>query len=467
MINSTFYPTPREVIRQMIQPFYAEIAGLNRTYSTIKGKVLEPSAGKGDIVDYLVEQRIVKADSVYCVESEQTLRDTLHGKNYQVVGTDFLEFDEPYDFQFVLMNPPFKEGAKHLLHAWSILNDGKIACVLNAETVRNPYTDERKRLKTLIDAFGEVKFIGQAFIDAERKTSVETCIVWLTKESAKGTHEWLDPSKFEADAFDHFGTVDNGVYAPLASGDLLESLEASYKRAMQLVRERHQAEKELAFHLSAVSADDSHRKIEESLDVELSAVKTAYWRYIFTKTGIANRLTSAARAKFFEMQQQYYHMAFSAKNVMELVGSFILNSDVLMHQCAEEVAEIAMRYHKDNRVYKEGWKTNKYYEIHKKIIIPPPYYGLRYKQYDFTDDLEKVLGFLSGINVNSETFISVRGALAHTSSFGDGHQDEASTTFFDVKTFKKGTMHITFKDQDLLDALNIFANGGKKWVKAA
>ena len=44
MFNSEFYPTPAEVIEIMLQG------------ETIENKtILEPSAGKGDIVDYLNE----------------------------------------------------------------------------------------------------------------------------------------------------------------------------------------------------------------------------------------------------------------------------------------------------------------------------------------------------------------------------------------------------------------------------
>ena len=40
------------------------------------------------------------------------------------------------------MNPPFSEGDKHLLKAINIMkNGGQIVCILNAETIKNPYSN--------------------------------------------------------------------------------------------------------------------------------------------------------------------------------------------------------------------------------------------------------------------------------------------------------------------------------------
>ncbi|WAR46323.1 hypothetical protein [Methylomonas rapida] len=83
------------------------------------------------------------------------------------------------------MNPPFSEGAKHVLKAWEILFDGEIVAILNAETVRNPFSKERLLLLRLIEQHGEVEFLQEMFVgeDAERKTPVDVALVWLKKTS--------------------------------------------------------------------------------------------------------------------------------------------------------------------------------------------------------------------------------------------------------------------------------------------
>jgi len=60
------------------------------------------------------------------------------GRQVAVVGHDFLEFKMGAIYSHIIMNPPFSQGAAHVLHAWHILYDGEIVALLNAETVRNP-----------------------------------------------------------------------------------------------------------------------------------------------------------------------------------------------------------------------------------------------------------------------------------------------------------------------------------------
>mgnify|MGYP003290709934 CR=1 FL=1 len=59
------------------------------------------------------------------------------------------------------MNPPFSNGDKHLLKALQIQqNGGKVVCLLNAETIRNPYTETRKTLVDLLEKYeAEIEYI--------------------------------------------------------------------------------------------------------------------------------------------------------------------------------------------------------------------------------------------------------------------------------------------------------------------
>lgn len=73
------------------------------------------------------------------------------------------------------MNPPFNQGCKHVLHAWDILFDGEIVAILNAETVKNPFSAERRLLAQLIEDHGSVEYIKDAFMDpdTQRKTRLK------------------------------------------------------------------------------------------------------------------------------------------------------------------------------------------------------------------------------------------------------------------------------------------------------
>lgn len=172
-----FYPTPESLLEKITE---------NIQWGKIQS-VLEPSAGKGDILDYLDKKHKEKFyrtsffdnRTVDCVEINPTLRATLIGKNYHVVADDFLKFRTYFHYDLIIMNPPFDNGAAHLLKALSMQeNGGGIICILNAETVRNPYTNERKELISKLEELNaDIRFYEEAFADAENSASVEVAVV--------------------------------------------------------------------------------------------------------------------------------------------------------------------------------------------------------------------------------------------------------------------------------------------------
>lgn len=49
---------------------------------------------------------------------------------------------------------------------------------------------------------------------------------------------------------------------------------------------------------------------------------------------------------------------------------------------------------------------------------------------------------------------------------GTHYAEPFSSTFFDIRIFKKGTVHLIFRDKDLLAQFNRAAAQGKNWVGA-
>jgi hypothetical protein len=107
-----FFPTPRPVIERMLE--LAEVETHHR--------VLEPSCGKGDILDALKEE--CDGIELIAIERNRTLEDVLSAKGHEVTFADFLEHAGSYDR--VVMNPPFEElqDITHVKHAYSLLTPG-------------------------------------------------------------------------------------------------------------------------------------------------------------------------------------------------------------------------------------------------------------------------------------------------------------------------------------------------------
>src|SRR3990167_6812915 len=101
-----FYPTPKKLIEKMIEGVkFEEI----RT-------ILEPSAGKGDICDYLKEHTSFyrhNRGEIDVIEIEPSLQATLKGKDYNFIFDDFLKFDTLKRYDLIIANFPFSEGDRH------------------------------------------------------------------------------------------------------------------------------------------------------------------------------------------------------------------------------------------------------------------------------------------------------------------------------------------------------------------
>jgi 16S rRNA G1207 methylase RsmC len=83
---------------------------------------LEPSCGKGDIVDATKTE--CPDASLHAIEMNRTLSDILSAKGHDVEFGDFLEHRGQYDR--IVMNPPFEDGADmvHIRHAFQQLRPG-------------------------------------------------------------------------------------------------------------------------------------------------------------------------------------------------------------------------------------------------------------------------------------------------------------------------------------------------------
>lgn len=179
--NRDYYPTPGKLIDKML-------SGID--FDKIE-TILEPSAGSGNIVDALRQKEKIhnkyhryeeyKFD-IDCIEIDPNLQHILKGKEYRVVHNDFITYDTMKEYDLIIMNPPFSNGCKHLLKALEIQSrtGGAVICLLNAETIRNAYTNERIDLQRKLTEYNaEIEFIQDAFLDtdAERKTSVEIALI--------------------------------------------------------------------------------------------------------------------------------------------------------------------------------------------------------------------------------------------------------------------------------------------------
>lgn len=166
-----FFPTPKAIVEKMLDE--ADIKPGE--------KVLEPSAGKGNIADAIRESYPDNALDV--VEWNASLNELLTEKGHNVVGVDFLQQSGEYDK--IIMNPPFEKGQDidHIKHAYSLLNDGgRVVCIMS----EGPFFRSDKKateFREWLDSLGGVseKLPEGSFKSSERSTGVNTRLVVIDK----------------------------------------------------------------------------------------------------------------------------------------------------------------------------------------------------------------------------------------------------------------------------------------------
>lgn len=521
IFDKEFFPTPKETVIKMVTP-YIDILPT--------ATILEPSAGNGAILDTItkigLDKTITNARGdirhiditanprhVYAIEKNLELTMILQQKDYKVIAQDFLSFQPEHHFDLILMNPPFSNGDDHLLHAWEILRGGEIACLLNAETIRNPYTAARKRLSKIIKQNGSVEYIGQAFKTADNPTDVEVALVRLHKEPKEDPFN-LNIGGFTKEKMPDFGemarqgdtvAVRNGLdaylrswqYAKLAAQDLITSYGRFLFFASVFLDKEQKGDRgrNVTDHLLKTLSELRYNTSDNLKDVYNDFIDTAKqnaWNVIFEQIGLGKYMTSGLRQKLIEFRDTQGSMELTKENINALFNYIMFNISDIMNQTVVEVYDMFTRYFKGNTEHNEGWKTNKRFRCNRKVILPntvsagfkpeiygyDPYYSV--DSYGRLEDIDKAMCWLTGSDYDNLVTQQAydRGRLRESSSSRHsiaatiptipvGSTDWHDSAFFRVKAFKKGTIHLEFKDEDVWNRFNIAVNEGKNQLGMA
>lgn len=463
MFDNNFYPTPNSVGLKMI-------SGLN----LIGMNILEPSAGKGDLLD-IINQKSAK---IYCIEKNPELQSILREKKYSILGDDFLKYKPDHIFDLILMNPPFDSGVKHLLKAWEISEEGTyIRCLLNAESIKNPCSKERQLLIDILDNNNaEIEYLGNCFKDAERKSNVEVALIKLQNKTKRKKFEF----NFEGFTKERDIDFQELNINQLAKVDVLQNLEDKYIAVKEIIGEYLTIKSKLEYFLDGViskmyvkdllerNSDNSKREYEEVLE----KVRTSFWKLVFDKTKLEEKMTSKVKQDFFNNKKEYSNLPFTADNINKLLEILIINSKQIYQNCIEESFDYLTQYYPDNRVYIEGWKTNQRWMVGKKFILPnmidslyskfdrgsDKVRNLSYTKIEKLRDLEKVICNLTGKDISR--ILTIESKIKEGVNFSEWNTSE----FFKFKIFKKGTIHFEFLDEKIWNEFNRVACEGKKWL---
>ena len=520
-----FYPTPPELIAKMLETVIRE---RNKT-------ILEPSAGKGDILDFislykqnesgcgykwLIEQlkesnyddipqmllqetvkdfkngkRAREVINAECIEIDSNLCAILKDKGYRVYNDDFLLYDDDKHYDLIIMNPPFSNGDEHLLKAISIAEKtgSKIICLLNAETVKNPYSNKRKLLASKLEKYGaEIEYMQNAFSDAERETDVEVAIVRADVPT---------PFKENSRIWEELETNDIEINEPEFSGEIVSANEP-LKMAVKLYKKELEAGKRLIeeylslkpYLTSSFENEDTPSYMRGCLltlssgkngldwNEYLYSLRYKYWHQLLHNPKFMQNLTSNLREEYYSMISEFANRDFSLKNIyavkMDIISRTAKGIEEKIVDMFEQLSYKNSMDAAGNVHYFNGWKSNSAFKINQKVVVPYCncwdgickkfdfwHYGYGSNVFRILDDIEKCLAFLQIGESELDYAVDLSGHLKVCQERQETRK--LQFRFFDVDIFKKGTMHIKFRDEELLKRFNIYGCQHKGWLPPA
>lgn len=487
-----FYPTPPGLAARAWSKFK------NREFV----RILEPSAGKGDLaLAYPDAYRRDAAKKIDCLEINYELHGVLKERNLSVIGTDFLEYDGPGAiYSHIIMNPPFQNGDAHVLKAWSILYNGEIVAILNAETIRNPYSRQRQLLASLIERFGEVEYIEGAFKDAERTTNVEVALVYLRKTAdldmdiIGNMEELLSKDRTTKDDLSAGISRPNDLALPesfientvrafnaaveATKAEMFAKAKSRYYTGLlgKTLAERNRMEDENPKAQRAAFgpiADNLYVGIQNELYERYKELKDRAWTGILRSSQVLDLLSSKAQKRVESSFEDICKWEFTTKNVYAflqgLVGS---QADIQIGMICDVFDEIT-RYHSDNVVYFMGWKSNDKHRVGMKVrtsrFILPGHgnNGWRsspsWETSQLLRDFDKVFALLDG---------KVKPEVSLEQIFQDHYRDltngkRISSSYLDVRYYPtRGTIHFFPRDKRLITRLNLLVGRHRQWLPA-
>ena len=449
IFEKDFYPTPEEVIAQML------------VMSDVTNKViLEPSAGSGNIVEYV---QSLGAREVIACEKNVKLRSIVENK-CRVIADDFLSVtsEQVSHIDMIVMNPPFSCEEDHILHAYEIAPQGcEIVSLCNSNVVMRNYDTKKRQIRELIELYGSSENLGSVFSTAERKTDVNVAVIRLYKPKT-------DNQEFE----DYFFSTEEDTPEAQADGlityDFVRDCVNRYVAAVRMFDDVMEASKKVNALTSSIggeyirfgaSIENNNLSTQITKDQYKKALQKKAWRWLFDKFKMEKYLTRKVREDINAFVEKQQNIPFTMRNIYRMVEMIVGTHEERMKQVLVDCFEMICSFSAENSTAGEKWKTNSDYKINKRFIVPcicdSQWSRDRVSLSWSTNkqniaDIIKVLCFLTGQNYDDQVSLDdfVRGnGMLWGSWYEMGNQKTKG--FFRIRGYKKGTMHFEFLDEDV------------------
>lgn len=409
----------------------------------------------------------------------------------KIIGHDFLQVSSLATVTQVICNPPFHNAETHVLHAWEVLYDAEIVANVNANTIRNPYTQQRQRLVRLIEDHGTVEFLQDQFTDeVERTTNVEIALIYLEKVPARSLDmsQILHGLRADAGLLDELHAETKTGHALALPENFISNTYERFKLAVEAQR-RACTEQAIAENLSAglgltleemqakgvgnevrLVPGDVRAAANALFNTRYSDLKRRAWAQIIRSSILTDKVSNQARKKLEATAASIYELDFSIANIHGLLLGLAQSMGEIYTSMVLDLFDAMVGRDTDNVVFYRSFKSNDKHRIgmrirKSRIILPhirwSKYSGLDYESKAFLADLDKVFGYLQG---EQNAYDGIVQAIAKHDCEVSGAQ-RVSTRLFDFRYYKGAqTLHVYPKDAGVIDRLNRFVGTHRQWL---
>ena len=280
-----------------------------------------------------------------------------------------------------------REKFKHLLKALKLIeNGGQCVCILNAETIKNPYTIWRQELvRKLTEYNADIEYINNAFKGAENDTDVEIALIYVNIPE-KTVDENLLKNLVLGE--DYECEYDDFNEEQLATNDIISNLITQYdleaKLGIKIIREFYSMQKYIPkikdndnismIELSIIGCRDEMTSDLNPVNQYIRGLREKYWSLLFMSNEMSKLLTDGARAKYMNKLYEFRNYDFTFSNIKQLQIDVMNNLNQSIDDAIlAQFDNFTYKYSLDkqsNVHYFNGWKTNSAFMIKSKVIVP-------------------------------------------------------------------------------------------------
>jgi hypothetical protein len=472
MCDLQFYPTPPVLAYKAFTKFK------NKSFV----RILEPSAGRGDLLAGFITGNHSRTDLIDAIEIDLDNQAILRSKGLNVIDADFLQFDGAALYSHVILNPPFSQGAEHVVKAFSLLASGELVAIVNAETVRNPFSSLRKLLAKFIEDHGSVEFMDQTFTDPDtlRKTNIEIALIHLEKkvDLRHSFTQNLDTDKPQ-------GIYDDSKQELAIKNSTISNVISIFNAAVSALRASELAIEGSIYYTSLlgrplnqmttddkeITPDDLQRRFNKGYD----DLKNRAWNNVLNSTEFDKYLSSKAYTKLVADFSQVSKLSFTESNIRGFLlglvnGQADMNMQMLL-DCFDDIT----KYIPENRAYYRGWKSNlkhkeQAFRVQMTRFIMPritcyysrsPSASVTWESMKKLQDFDKVFAMLDG---KAECETSLHWLFTHKfKELCEGRR--LPSTYFDVRFYPGvGTIHFFPTNKAIIDRFNRLVGKERQWL---